>query len=694
MREKLSQTSAWEYYQQGRQYNQRLSPSQYALVNTNIEFYAGNQWLHLPGTAAMASLPKPVFNVIKRVTNVQVANLMASGFSIRLEPLSYYDGSSAEDPDSEACAFAQAELDNLINKLKLQHRAREALFDGAITGDYCAHLYFDPTAIPYGGRLGPDVRGEIKMELVDGINVMFGNPNSRDVESQPYILVIGRDTCDSLNDEMDYYRSGKDDGIRVSPDSDTENQVGNGGKTELSTILGHGKATYVYLYRKFTKKVPMVDLNGDPVMEPVLGKDKEPVQEVDKKGKPVVDSYGLPVYKMHRRYEMKTTVHVSKYTRYCTIYEDIDTGLTHYPVAWGNWEHQKNQYHGRALVTGVIPNQIFINSMFALCMRHTQLEAFPKRAYNADLISQWSNEVGVDIAVRNMPPNMNLSSVIQTLQGNDFSQQILYLIDKAMEYTKECLGSTDAQLGSANIETTSALMVLDTNSRTPLDNPRDCFNEWLEDISAILLDMMATYYGRRPIVRSRTFEEPVMDANTGMPMMGQYDGRMQTKTVSRRVIEEFDFSTLKHLFFSMRCEAGTGNVYSQAAMMQTLDNLRKEGVIEFIDYLERVPDAVIPRKQELIQKLKGEAAVASSGVPAGEAFPMESTAGNVDSGARSVLQQMNPDKVNRFRKPGEPAPTVDDAIAQMPMNVRQQFDELPSRAKGEVAKMAASRMQK
>ena len=48
------------------------------------------------------------------------------------------------------------------------------------------------------------------MELVDGINVMFGNPNSADVESQPYILVIGRDTVASLKWEAERYSKNKD----------------------------------------------------------------------------------------------------------------------------------------------------------------------------------------------------------------------------------------------------------------------------------------------------------------------------------------------------------------------------------------------------------------------------------------------------------------------------------------------------
>ena len=498
-------TKAWQYYQDGRNYNWRLRPSQYVLVDTNIEFYAGNQWIHLPQSPAMASLPHPTFNIIKRVTNVQVASLLSSGISVNLEPLSYYDGSSVEDPDSNACEFAQAELENLFDKFKLEYRARDALFDGAQTGDYCAHFFFDPTALPYGGRLGPHVRGEIKMELIDGINVMFGNPNSRDAQAQPYILIIGRDTVDNLNAEMRRHRKA-DDCIDIQPDSDTENQSGVGGKTEIMTSDGHGRATYVYLYTKVTKKVAMKDREGNPVMEAVFDRDGTPVYETDGNGKPVLDTYGMPILKLRQKYEYVTTVHVSKSTRNEVIFEDIDTGLTLYPIAWGNWEKQKNQYHGRALVTGIIQNQIFINSMFALVMRHMQLQAFPKRIFNADLISQFSNEIGVDIGVHGLPPGMAINQVATTLQGMDLSNQILYVIDKAIEYTKDCLGSTDAQLGNSVIDNASVLMILDTNSRTPLENIRAGLNEWVEDVCAVLLDMMATYYGKRPIVRERSFE--------------------------------------------------------------------------------------------------------------------------------------------------------------------------------------------
>ena len=177
-------TKAWELYEQGVNYNNSLTPNQYSVVDTNTEFFIGNQWLHLPDTPAMRGLPKPTFNILKRVASLFIASLTSSGTTIRLEPLAYYDGGSTADPDRDAAAYANAEVNSLLEKFKFDYRIRDALFDGAVTGDFCAHFYFDPDSLPYGGAYGA-YKGEIQMELVDGINVLFGNPNSRDVQSQP-----------------------------------------------------------------------------------------------------------------------------------------------------------------------------------------------------------------------------------------------------------------------------------------------------------------------------------------------------------------------------------------------------------------------------------------------------------------------------------------------------------------------------
>ena len=55
-------------------------------------------------------------------------------------------------------------------------------------------------------------------------------------------------------------------------------------------------------------------------------------------------------------------------------------------------------------------------------------------------------------------------------------------------------------------------------------------------------------------------------------------------------------------------------------MTQTLDNLRMAGVLDVVQYLERVPERLIPRKQELIETLKKEGTAAAGGSPEAEAM--------------------------------------------------------------------------
>lgn len=691
-------TLAWQYYEVGRSYNESLPMSLYRTVNTNIEFFSGNQWLHMPEAPAMSRLPRPVFNILKRVASLFVASLTSSATTLSFEQLAYYDGSNIADPDSNAAEFATAAVKNLLDKFKMDYRIREALFDGAQTGDYCAHFYWDPNQLPFGGAYGP-YRGEIKMELVDGVNVMFGNPNSHNAQEQPYILLIGRDTVDNLNAEMEANRKHreKDDPLheydRIQPDAETQFQAGIGGKRELNyTEPGTGKALYVVMYYKVTKEEDVLDpKTGVPVMEEVLDANGEPVPATDEDGKVIIDNQGQIQYKKKPMKHFVTSVHVTKATRSHTIYEDVDTGLTLYPIAWGNWERQKNQYHGRALVSDVINNQIFINTTMAMGMRHLQLLGFPKELYNADVISNWTSEVGQAIGVRNLQPGQPINQVATTLQPADMSNQILAMIDRAVAMTKDCLGATDAQLGNVRPDNTSALMVLQSAAEVPLENTRAILYEWIEDIGNVLLDMMGTYYGDRPIVRERTFDEPLVGTG-GPPQLDPFSGQMATQQVTRKVIENFDFSQLKHLWLNVKVNVGATTYYSEIAMVQTLDNLRRDGVLSMIQYLERVPDRLIPNKLGLIEELKEEAQRQKQELAKQQQMQMNngiipgSDGQAIGSMTEEQEAQEGIDEAERNKKipPSGTAPTAggaisgDKAFAALPPAVQARFNEAPS----------------
>lgn len=688
-------TKAWELYELGKNYNNALIPNQYNVVNTNTEFFIGNQWINLPDTAAMKGLPKPTFNILKRIASLFIASLTSSGATIRFEPLAYYDGSNLADPNHDAAVIANAAVRNLWEKLKMDYRIRAALFDGAVTGDYCTHFYFDPDAQPYGGAFGPH-KGEIEMELVDGINVMFGNPNDSRVQTQPYILLVGRDTVENLRAEAKRFKKNQrlykrstasklsDAGIDagIQPDAENLHFMGVGGKTELASTEDTGKALYVLLYSKVCHEVDVLDENGDPVYEDEVDKNGETVYETDEKGDFVYDINGAPVPRRKAAKKWETTVHVTKATRSEVIYEDVDTGLTLYPISWGNWEKQKNQYHGRALVTGLVPNQIFINTMFATAFRHMQLMAFPKTVYNADLVGKWTNSIGEAIGVHGLTPGQSLGTVATNLQPAEMSNQIFTLIDKAMAYTKECLGATDAQMGNVKPDNTSALMVLQTNSEVPLENIRSGLYEWLEDCGSILLDMIGTYYGKRPIVVDEEFKEPVIGP-TGAPMIDPMTGMMRTQTVVRKVVQDFDFSQFKHLSLNMSVDVGATTYFSEIAMTQTLDNLRQDGTLDVIQYLERIPDKLIPKKQELIDELKGRIAEGTqANAAAGAAIPKPGSPmqpSGDDQGAALPVQG------------GALSPGL--AVQGLPTQSEMNFDDLPNIAKKTALAQGAMRVE-
>jgi hypothetical protein len=504
----------WKLYEAGRNYNNRLDPNYYETVDANIDFFSGNQWRNLPDV----DLPKPVINIIKRVITFFVASMTTSKVKLHYEPLMMADNT----PPAEILAadVANAVTDTLFDKFKIEYKVRDALFDGAITGDYCAHFYFDIDKRPYLAMEG--VKGEICMELLDGSNVMMGNANNPKVDVQPYIIISGREMVETLKEEAKAYSQDTD---AIVSDTDYQYQAGDASRIEVEGDES-GKALYIIVYKK----------------------DKQ-----------------------------AGTIKASKCVQNAYIYKDIDTGLSHYPIAWGNWEKQKNQYHGRALCTGMLPNQIAINRMFSMVIYHLMMTAFPKAVYNADYIATFDNAIGSAIGISGLGPEANIRNIAGYLEPGNMSNQIAQMIEMLMQYTKETLGISDAALGQIDPKNTSAIIAVQKSSAIPMENVKAGLYEWIEDIGRILFDMIGTYYGLRPLV---------------LEQEGQ------------KVQQMFDFAVFKDMWLDVKAEVGESSYWSEIAAIQTLDNLLANQHLDIIQYLERIPDEYVPQKDKLISEVK------------------------------------------------------------------------------------------
>lgn len=525
MKEKVDE---WQKLLDGRRYNASLDPPYNDTVDLNIDMYNGNQWKNIESNG----MPTPVFNIIKRAIQFMVAMITSSKVTVKLKPLEYADEEENENPkmgqDRRLSEIASDEISNLFEKWKMDNRIRDALFKAAQMGDVYAHLYFDMRKKPYGGTLGVQ-KGEICFELVNGTNVFLGNPNNPTISkyTQPYVIITGRETVKNLKEEASKHAKDGADSDDLTSDSNYQYEAGKAAQIEIESEKD-GKALYLIYYWYDTKK--------DAIM-------------------------------------------AAKCTESAYMFKDVDTGLSGYPVAGMCWEKQESQYHGRALCTDIIPNQIYINRQFAMVMYHLMNAAFPKRIYNADKIAGITNMIAGSIGVKGVMPGESIMNYVGQLNPGNMSAEIVKVIDMAIQYTKEMVGINDAALGNIDPSRASGVAIASTvrQASIPVENPKSNLYEFIEDVSQITLDMMATYYGERPVVASIAGTKQII---------------MQ------------DFGMFKDLWLNVRADIGPSTYYSEIANVQMLDNLlnRNDPAFMILDYVETLPRNY--QNEELLDRIK------------------------------------------------------------------------------------------
>jgi len=554
----------WEWYEAGKNYNTRLEPSYYDLVDINWDFFYGNQWAN---AGLSEDLPQPVFNNINRFVTFFVAFIMSSKSEVRFE-------SPIIDDDDNSDDVLNQSWKEFEERVKLVWKTKNALYDGAVTGDYVAHLRLDPSAKPYNGVYG-EVVGEIDLDLVSPTNLYVANPNSEEsLQKQDYVQIAGRDLVKNLQKEAKKQEE-------IQADNDTEEQAGRYGKIEMDSSEETDKATYVITYTK--KKVS-----------------EEYDEEYEEDGEK----------KTRKAKKERKTVHATKCTANGYIYKDIDLGIELYPVAHGNWELQRNTYHGMSFVRGAIPTQIFINRGFAMAMFNVMTAAFPKMLYHKDKISGISTMIGGQIGVE-LGPNESLADVARYLEPGNMSGQVVQMIELAQTYMQDAVGASDSLLGNVNPEQASgaSISVASKQAGIPLENPEANMYNWLEDIGRIYLDMASNLYGERPVI---------MPTDEGAEVV------------------EFDFESLKGKYKKVKVNVGPSTYWSALAQKDTMDNLLMNGYIEFVDYLEGMTDEFVPNRQEMIDKIKEKQAELEAQQAKGKSVEQE------------FLAQLTPDEQQAF----------------------------------------------
>ena len=492
-------------------------------------------------------LPTPTFNFLKQVVLFQVATITSDNLAMQASPL------------PSVSPYSTAELEQITEVLNHQYAAiiernsivaklREFMRNAAVDGDGCMYFYFDPTV-----ENGQMVKGEIVAEVIENTRVHFGNPNSRSVQDQPHIILSRRALVEDAR----------------------------------------------YLAQKYSEAG-------------VCGMNPEEITADSEKFSNRYDSYTddkVTVLTYLYRNRDTGTIWCCEATEKGILRKAYDTQYKRYPLVWLNWDFIHDCYHGQAMITGLIPNQKFINKMFAMVGISLLTTAFPKVIYDKNRIRGWDGSVGSAVGV-----NGNVDNVAKTIDGATVNPQIAQFMQLCIDKTRSFLGASDVAMGDSRPDNTSAIIALQRAANTPMEMTKQNMRQCVEDMGLIWQDMMAVRYGVRMVEVSMPMDQP------GEQPLGM---QLQPQTF----LQPFDFSILRNFPVAIKQDVGASSYWSEMANMQTLDNLLMNHHITLKQYLERLPSGYISKKQELIRDIEAMDAAAGPGGGAATGISKE----NIDS---------------------------------------------------------------
>ena len=426
-------SKAWSQYEAGKDYKRHIGL--YENNRRNERFYRGDQWY---GSAAN-DLPKPVFNVIKRVVDFLVSSVASSDISLRYtdENLPFMTDEAEVAAQKEALSVLTRNAAYRWEKNGMESKAYRLLTDAAISGDGVIYCYWDPEIRGPQGFMG-----DIATEIIDNVNLFVADVNRPDIQSQDYIILSSRAGVSALRREAMQYGVDAKDALKICADKDYATQSGDLASRELDGE-DEEKTTYII---KFWRE------DGKVVFE--------------------------------------------KSTKECVI-RRVHTDCRLYPVAYFNWMPTKNSFHGTSPVTSLIPNQKFINRAYALALKHMTDTAFSKVVYDKSKIPEWSNGVGEAIAAVG---GGNVADAISVVGVGNMQDGYMELIENAMSVTKELMGATESALGNIDAKNTSAIIALQETSKVTLEQIRAAYYQCIEDMANVWADMMCSYYPKQRLL--------------------------------------------------------------------------------------------------------------------------------------------------------------------------------------------------
>ena len=372
--------------------------------------------------------------------------------------------------------------------------------------DYKGRKVTKDAAINDEGIIYVDFDGENMKpvnEIIEKADIYYGNENDGDIQTQPYILIRKRLPVSNAVDLALSYGMSEDKSEYIIGDSDNLEQSGEAAKDEIDD-----KVTIVYKF-----------------------------------------------------YKQAGTVRFSVSTRLAEIAEDIDTGLSLYPIAHFVWEEKKGSARGEGEVRYLIPNQIEVNKTEMRRILTVKTQAYPYKVVDVSRISNPSQLDSVGGTIRtNGQPVEDVRKLIGTISPAQMSPDVKLLQDDLIQMSRDLAGAGDTATGQVDPENASgrAILAVQQASQAPMTEQKETYKNFVEDLAKIWLEYLIVYSKN-----GVNLEEKVTDPVTG-----------------KEIIELVNVPqvALKELQATVKIDVTPMSPYDRFAQEQTIENLLLNGL--------------------------------------------------------------------------------------------------------------------
>lgn len=417
--EELKVTDEWTLFEKGKSFMRRMN--MFTDTDKNYRMYSGNQW----EGAKIEGIEQAQYNFIETIVNYKVSTINQNLWGINYSSENFEDREFRKTAE-ETCKLLNKKASKVWEKDSMDFKVREVSEDSAVNDEGVMYVNYDiDTQEPLN-------------EIINKTDIQYGNENSSDIQSQPYIIISQRKSVIEIQNLARKEGVSEEQIKNIKGDSDYFEEAGESAKYEKDN-----KCTLITKMWKEEGKVKFV-----------------------------------------------------KSTKYVVVKKESNSGLSLYPVAHYPWKTKKGSARGEGEVRYLIPNQLELNKTLARMLLSVKQNAYPTKVVAIDKISNPNaiNQVGGTIKARGQSVD-DVNKVFTTIAPAQMSTDVSKTINDLISITRELKNSSDIATGGINPTEASgkAILAVQQASQQPMTKQLTGLKIFIEDLARIWLDMWVTY---------------------------------------------------------------------------------------------------------------------------------------------------------------------------------------------------------